>query len=89
MPAQEARSTMGVRLATAWSSSRARRGGTYTESYYIRLLPGDTAVVTGLAKFHVNASGNDIKFQTRFTDVYAKRNGVWQMVAWQSTKIPD
>lgn len=50
---------------------------------------GDTAVVTGLANFHVNANGNDIKFQTRFTDVYAKRNGAWQMVAWQSTKIPD
>jgi ketosteroid isomerase-like protein len=50
---------------------------------------GDTAVVTGLAKFHVNANGNDIKFQTRFPDVYSKRNGVWQMVAWQSTKIPD
>lgn len=50
---------------------------------------GDTAVVTGLAKFHVNANGNDIKFQARFTDVYAKRDGVWRMVAWQSTKVPD
>ena len=45
----------------------------------------DTAVVTGLAKFHVNANGNDIMFQARFTDVYAKRNGTWQMVAWQFT----
>ena len=50
---------------------------------------GDAAVVTGSAKFHVNANGQDIKFQVRFTDVYAKRDGAWQMVAWQSTKLPD
>ena len=24
----------------------------------------------------------------RFTDVYAKRNGAWQMVTWQSTRLP-
>ena len=50
---------------------------------------GNTAVVTGRAKFHVNANGQDIKFQVRFTDVYAKRDDVWRMVAWQSTKLPD
>lgn len=50
---------------------------------------GDTAVVTGHAKFHVNANGNVVKFQVRFTDVYAKRDDVWRMVAWQSTKLPD
>jgi ketosteroid isomerase-like protein len=46
---------------------------------------GDTAVVTGHAKFHVG----DNKFAARFIDVYAKRNGAWQMVAWQSTRVPD
>ena len=46
---------------------------------------GDTAVVTGHAKFHVG----DNKFEARFIDVYAKRNAVWQMVAWQSTRVPD
>ena len=46
---------------------------------------GDTAVVTGLGKFHVGSN----KFELKFTDVYAKRNGAWQMVAWQSTRIPD
>ena len=50
---------------------------------------GDTAVVTGYAKMHVNANGKDNKFEIRFLDVYAKRDGVWQMVAWQSTKLPD
>jgi len=46
---------------------------------------GDSAVVTGHAKFHVG----DSKFEARFIDVYAKRDGVWQMVAWQSTRLPD
>ena len=46
---------------------------------------GDTAVVTGHAKFHVG----DSKFEARVIDVYSKRNGAWQMVAWQSTRIPD
>lgn len=46
---------------------------------------GDTAVVTGHAKFHVG----DNKFEARYIDVYAKRNGSWQMVAWQSTRLPD
>ena len=46
---------------------------------------GGTAVVTGHAKIHVG----DNKFEARFIDVYAKRNDAWQMVAWQSTRIPD
>ena len=50
---------------------------------------GDTAVVTGHARVHVEANGREIKFQIRFIDVYAKRNDVWRMVAWQSTKLPD
>ena len=50
---------------------------------------GETAVVTGHAKFHVNANGNDVRFEVKFTDVYVKRGEDWQMVAWQSTKVPD
>ena len=46
---------------------------------------GDSAVVTGHAKIHVG----DNKFEARFIDVYAKRDGTWQMVAWQSTRLPD
>ena len=46
---------------------------------------GDSVVVTGQVKLHVG----DNKFSARFIDVYAKRNNAWQMVAWQSTRIPD
>ena len=46
---------------------------------------GNAAVVTGHGKMHVG----DNKFEIKYTEVYAKRNGAWQMVAWQSTRVPD
>ena len=50
---------------------------------------GDTVVLTGIAKIKVESNGKPNAFGVRFTDVYAKRNGRWQMVAWQSTKLPE
>ena len=48
---------------------------------------GDTAVVTGEAHMKVEAGGNALDLPVRFTDVYVKAAGGWQMVAWQSTKL--
>jgi ketosteroid isomerase-like protein len=48
---------------------------------------GDTVVLTGIAQIKVTANGNPLAFGVRFTDVYAKRDGRWQMVTWQSTKL--
>lgn len=50
---------------------------------------GDTAIVTGHGIVHVESSGGDRKFPIRFIDVYVKRDDVWRMVAWQSTKLPE
>jgi ketosteroid isomerase-like protein len=50
---------------------------------------GDTVVLTGLARIKVSSGGKPMDFGVRFTDVYAKRGGRWQMVAWQSTRTPD
>lgn len=50
---------------------------------------GDAVVLTGLCRISVNSGGNAMNFGVRFTDVYARRNGRWQMVAWQSTRTPD
>jgi ketosteroid isomerase-like protein len=47
---------------------------------------GDTVVLTGRAEISIDRAGDPISFAVRFTDVYTKRNGGWQMVAWQSTK---
>ena len=50
---------------------------------------GDTVVLTGSCRISVNAGGRPNSFGVRFTDVYARRGGNWQMVAWQSTRLPD
>ena len=49
---------------------------------------GDTVVLTGVAQIKVVVNGTPNAFGVRFTDVYAKRNGSWQMVTWQSTRLP-
>jgi hypothetical protein len=45
---------------------------------------GETAVIEGRARLVV---GED-RFMLRFIDVWARRNGRWQMIAWQSTRLP-
>jgi ketosteroid isomerase-like protein len=50
---------------------------------------GDTAVINGTAAVDVVSGGNPLKLKVRFTDVWAKRGGRWQLVAWQSTRIPE
>jgi ketosteroid isomerase-like protein len=49
---------------------------------------GDTVVLTGVAQIKVVANGAPNAFGVRFTDVYARRGGRWQMVTWQSTRLP-
>jgi ketosteroid isomerase-like protein len=50
---------------------------------------GDTVVLTGSCKISVMSGGKPNSFGVRFTDVWANKNGRWQMVTWQSTRTPD
>ena len=50
---------------------------------------GDAVVVSGIARIKVTSGGKPLEFGVRFMDAYAKRNGRWQMVAWQSTRLPE
>lgn len=50
---------------------------------------GDAVILTGVARINVTSSGRPLDFGVRFTDVYANRGGRWQMVAWQSTRLPE
>ena len=52
-------------------------------------LYGAAAIVTGRAKLKTVSKGQESNFQVQFTDVYAKRKGRWQMVAWQSSRLPE
>jgi ketosteroid isomerase-like protein len=49
---------------------------------------GDVVVLTGVAQIKVTSNGTPNAFGVRFIDVYAKRAGTWQMVTWQSTRLP-
>jgi ketosteroid isomerase-like protein len=49
---------------------------------------GDVVVLTGVAQIKVTSNGTPNAFGVRFIDVYAKRSGTWQMVTWQSTRLP-
>jgi ketosteroid isomerase-like protein len=49
---------------------------------------GDSVVLTGIAQIKVVSNGTPNAFGVRFTDVYTKRDGRWQMVTWQSTRLP-
>ncbi len=52
-------------------------------------VQGDTAVVTGRGAMKVRAGDRELDMAVRFTDVYVKRDGRWQMIAWQSTRIVE
>lgn len=60
-----------------------------TDRYDLRVTPYDcTAVVTGRGVFQVTLDGKDITVDLRFTNVWHKRPGGWEMVAWEATRIP-
>jgi len=50
---------------------------------------GEAVVLTGSCRISVMSGGRPNSFGVRFTDVYANRGGRWQMVAWQSTRLPE
>jgi ketosteroid isomerase-like protein len=50
---------------------------------------GDSAVVTGRSTAKGQDNGNDFSGQFRYTRVYVKRQGRWQLVATQATRIPE
>ena len=50
---------------------------------------GDAVVLTGACRISVMSQGRPNSFSVRFTDVYANKGGQWQMVTWQSTRLPE
>jgi hypothetical protein len=48
---------------------------------------GDAAIVRGRAQMRVSHDGADLSYPILFLNVYALRNGAWQLIAWQATRI--
>lgn len=49
---------------------------------------GNTAIINGECTYHrKNQDGSPNNTQLRYTNVYVKQNGRWQMVTWQSFKM--
>jgi ketosteroid isomerase-like protein len=50
---------------------------------------GDTAISTGRVLLKSSSLGKSMQFSVRFTEVWLRSHGVWQLAAWQSTRIPE
>ncbi|MCC6238429.1 MAG: nuclear transport factor 2 family protein [Dehalococcoidia bacterium] len=52
-------------------------------------VEGDTAIITGTADITFARPDGDTMLPIRFTDVWARRDGAWREIAWQSTRRPE
>src|SRR5215470_8023858 len=63
-------------------------GTSAVEDEHIRVY-GNTAVLTGVFVSNRGQQNPSTAFRARYTDVYVRRGGVWQVVASQLTALPD
>ncbi len=49
---------------------------------------GTVAIVNGRAKVKVTSNGADRDVDLRYTAVYRLGDNGWQLVSWQSTRVP-
>ena len=58
------------------------------EARAVRVYSG-VGLVTGTARMEITARGQDAHFRIRYLAVYIRAQDRWQMVAWQSTRVPE
>jgi ketosteroid isomerase-like protein len=83
----------GGRLWTKAQAQETIKAGdlvidSFEVSDYQARIYGDTAVVTYQVVWNGRFRGTDISGPQRMTDVFVKRDGRWQCVASQATRIP-
>lgn len=49
---------------------------------------GTAMLVQGRLAIEAEQAGEPLSLRLSYTDVYESRGGIWQMVAWQSTRLP-
>jgi len=52
-------------------------------------LHGFIGIINGVARLSVHMGEVDRDLNVRYTDIYVRRSGRWQLLAWQSTRLPD
>jgi ketosteroid isomerase-like protein len=81
----------GVTYTKAQDLANVASPGTSVTSFALSDMKvhvyGDTAVVTGMNTVKQTFKGKDMSGAFRFTDVFVKRDGRWQVVATQGTKV--
>jgi ketosteroid isomerase-like protein len=83
--------TDGRRLTKTQTLDEFRSGAFTSESMVVdgikvRVL-GDTAIVTLDQSEKSQSQGRDMSGRSRWTDIFMKRNGKWQLVANQGTRV--
>jgi uncharacterized protein DUF4440 len=84
--------TSGERQTKAELESMLRAGDlTYLdaepESVSVRVY-GTAAMADGRARMRVRSQGQERAFTIRFLEAYVFRHRRWELVAWQSTRLP-
>lgn len=74
-------------LASYQSQSRIWESAT-SDEYLVRVY-GDTAIVVGRWTAKGTNTDEAFDYSARFTSVYVKRDGRWQIVSDQSTSMPS
>lgn len=49
---------------------------------------GKTAVAVGIVSVRGLYQGTEFEMRLRYTSVYRKNKGIWQLSSWQSTRLP-
>lgn len=84
---------------TGWTESKSEFLSTVESRKidYLSMTPddvevrvyGDVAVMTGLSRMQGAVGDRKVSFTIRFLDVSRRVGDSWQLVAWQSVKIPE
>lgn len=93
---------LGDDLTYTHTNAKVDRKAQYLEPFrsgrtrYVSLQPsevsarlyGDTAILTGRMLSVALVAGAESRTDLRFTSVWIRREGRWQMVAWHSSRVP-
>jgi ketosteroid isomerase-like protein len=75
-------------MVSAFKSGRTKLTSDELSDMKVRVY-GDTAVITGKADVKGTLGGKDATGQIMFTRVYVKKDGRWQSVAFQQTRVSN